>query len=84
MSTYTNHLITLADLMAEHANVTHWAISLRMCGKGDIFDRLRRGGDVRTATYEELMGRFSENWPTDLEWPRDIPRPAKPKSKEAA
>ena len=45
--------------MAEHANVTHWAISLRMCGKGDIFDRLRRGGDVRTATYEELMGRFT-------------------------
>ena len=82
MSTYTDHLITLADAYGAHENVSHWAVSMRLTGKGDLIDRLRKGGDVRTGTYEELMGKFSGLWPADLEWPRDIPRPAK--SKDAA
>lgn len=76
-------LITLAETMAAHQGVTHFAISMRALGKGDFFKKLMSGGDCRTATAARVLGWFSETWPDDLEWPRDIPRPPKSK-KEAA
>lgn len=79
MSTYTEHLITLADAFGAHENVSHWAVSMRLTEKGDLIDRLKKGGDVRTTTYEQLMGRFSALWPADLEWPQAVPRPFTPK-----
>ena len=75
-------LITLADLLAAHQCVTHFAVSMRALGKGDFFKKLKDGGDCRTATASRVMSFFSDNWPADLAWPRDIPRPSK--SKEAA
>lgn len=75
-------LITLADLLAAHQCVTHFAVSMRALGKGDFFKKLKDGGDCRTATASRVMLFFSDNWPADLAWPRDIPRPSK--SKEAA
>ena len=69
-------LITLAETMAAHHGVTHFAISMRALGKGDFFKKLMAGGDCRTATATRVLARFSDNWPADLEWPRDIPRPA--------
>ncbi len=75
-------LITLADALAAHQSVTHFAISMRALGKGDFFKKLKAGGDCRTATASRLLAYFSGVWPADLEWPRDIPRPSK--SKEAA
>lgn len=75
-------LINLADTLADHQGVTHYAISMRSLGKGDFFKKLKEGGDCRTSTSSRLFTWFSENWPDDLEWPADIPRP--PKSTEAA
>lgn len=77
-------LLTLCDTLAAHLGVTHFAISMRALRKGDFFMKLRdpsRGCTLRTA--ENLMTWFDANWPADLEWPRDIPRPPKSK-KEAA
>lgn len=76
-------LITLADSMAAHLGVTHFAISMRALRKGDFFKKLIDGGDCRTATAAKVLAWFSDHWPRDLEWPRDIPRPPKTK-KEAA
>lgn len=76
-------LLLLADTLAAHQGVTHFAISMRALGKGDFFKNLRRpdaGCHIRTV--EKLMTYFAQNWPEDLAWPADIPRP-KPK-KEAA
>lgn len=75
-------LITLAELLAAHHGVTHFAISMRVLGKGDFFKKLKDGGDCRTATAARVLAFFGANWPADLEWPRDIPRPSK--SREAA
>ena len=69
-------LITLADALASHEGVTHYAISMRALGKGDFFARLKNGGDCRTASASRLMSYFASVWPADLEWPRDIPRPS--------
>lgn len=69
------HLVALAAALAAHQGVTHWAISMRVAGKGDQIDRLVRGTDVRVATYVKLLRRFSEVWPADLDWPEGVPRP---------
>ena len=77
-------LITLADTLAEHLGLTHFAISMRAMRKGDFFKRLKdHDADCRTQTAARLFDWFSQNWPADLAWPRDIPRPPKAK-KEAA
>jgi hypothetical protein len=75
MSTAKHQLLSLSELLAAHEGVTHWAISMRFFRKGDFFARLRGPGDIRTATYEKALRKFSERWPADLEWPADIPRP---------
>ena len=68
-------LITLAQTLAAHQGVTHYAISMRALGKGDFFKKLIDGGDCRTATAARIVAWFDQNWRADLEWPRDIPRP---------
>jgi hypothetical protein len=78
-----HHLIQLAETLATHGGVTHFAISMRALGKGDFFKNLKEGRDCRTATANKVLQWFSDNWPADLEWPRAIARPAKTK-KEAA
>ena len=75
-------LITLVDTLAKHQGVTHFAISMRALGKGDFFKKLKDGGDCRTRTAAKVMAFFDANWPSDLEWPRTIPRPTP--NKEAA
>ncbi|OJY33182.1 MAG: hypothetical protein BGP11_05520 [Rhodobacterales bacterium 65-51] len=75
-------LIILADTLAQHQGVTHFAISMRALGKGDFFKKLKDGHDCRTATAARVLAWLGRYWPADLAWPTDIPRP--PKSKDAA
>ncbi|MBA3908312.1 MAG: hypothetical protein C0524_00210 [Rhodobacter sp.] len=77
-------LLHLAQTLAAHESVGHFAISMRIFGKGDFFHNIiAKGADCRTRTAERVLTWFADNWPADLEWPRDIPRPPKSK-KEAA
>lgn len=69
-------LITLAEEMAAHLGVSHYAISMRALGKGDFFKNMKeKGWDCRTRTASRLMSWFSDNWPEDLDWPSGIQRP---------
>jgi hypothetical protein len=71
------HLLTLAEALAAHHGVKHFTISMRALGKGDFFQKLMKpGADCRTRTAARLFDWFDANWPADLEWPRDIPRPS--------
>ncbi len=79
MSSARNSLLRLCEQLSRFENVTHWAISMRCFGKGDYFDRLMRGSHPRTDTYERALQWFSDHWPEDLEWPRDIQRPVQKK-----
>lgn len=78
MSTFKHHLLRLCAELEAHENITHWAISNRIFGRGAYFRDLRDKprGDVKGAAYEKAMAAFSEMWPLDLEWPSDIPRPS--------
>jgi hypothetical protein len=75
MKTPPEQLVSLAETLAAHQGVTHWAISVRYVKKGDFFARLLNGSDVRTATYTRLMQRFADDWPADLDWPEGVPMP---------
>ncbi|MGP9791485.1 hypothetical protein ACTZWY_16180 [Roseinatronobacter sp. NSM] len=73
--TQSSALITLAETLAAHQGVTHYAISMRALKKGDFFKKLVAGGDCRTATATRVLNWFHNNWPDDLAWPSDVPRP---------
>lgn len=75
--TQRTHLIELAQTLANHQGVTHFAISMRIFGKGDFFHNLiTKGWDCRTRTAERVMTWFDANWPVDLTWPKHIARPS--------
>ena len=74
-------LIILADALAAHQGVTHYAISMRALGKGDFFKKLKEGADCRTSTAARVLAWFDRVWPTDLSWPSNIPRPSERKEK---
>lgn len=72
-----NHIIKLAETYGAKLNLSHWAVSMRILKKGDFFLRLNNGRDCQTGTANKVLVWFSTNWPTDLDWPSDIPRPEK-------
>lgn len=76
MSSKPEQIIKLGAYLAAHECVTHWAISTRICGKGDFLSKLMKGGDLKTRTADRAFQWFSDHWPADLEWPSDVPRPS--------
>ncbi|MEP4986287.1 MAG: hypothetical protein ABJV68_01095 [Paracoccaceae bacterium] len=54
-------------------------MSNKAAGNATLFERLRGGKGCTIQTAQRAMVWFSENWPADLEWPADIPRPRKKK-----
>jgi len=80
----TNHLITLATALAAHKGRSATTVA-GWCGVHKrLFTRLSEGNGCRVDTYNKALSSFSELWPADLEWPRDIPRPPKSKKEKAA
>jgi hypothetical protein len=76
MSRKITYLATLAEALAEHENVTESAISMRVFGKGDFFQKFRTGKrkSINVDGWFDAMHWFDENWPADLEWPSGIQR----------
>lgn len=71
------HLITLAETLARHTGRAEATIANKAVGYARFFARLREGKGCAVHTANKAAGWFSENWPADLPWPEDIPRPAK-------
>ena len=81
-------LIRLIEIYAEATGLTYATVSTYCSGAGDFYARLKRGCDVTTRRAARVTQWFSDNWPADLVWPSDIPRPepspGSPASKDAA
>lgn len=78
-----SHLTTLASLLAQHVGRSDMTVA-KWCGvHARLFLRLKAGAGCRVDTFNAALAAFSDRWPADLDWPRDIPRPPKSK-KEAA
>jgi hypothetical protein len=72
----------VAKSYADHSGLKLSTVAAYAVNDGKFFDRIAKGGSCTLRTAHRLVGFLSENWPADLAWPTDIPRP--PKSKDAA
>ena len=77
------HLIKVAEPLAIFLGRSEATLSNKCMGHARFFSRLRKGLGCSVTSYNKMMQWLSDNWPEDLEWPADIPRP-KPTKKEAA
>lgn len=87
-NTDIGNILFLARALAAHRNWALSTVSLRAAGKGSFLPAIdsARGYDsinVGTRRLRKIITWFSENWPEDLEWPADIPRPEPMKAKKA-
>jgi hypothetical protein len=80
----TQHLLKLAETYAAHIGRGLYTLANKVGVHSRFFTRLAEKGECRPSAYRHALDWFDANWPADLEWPRDIPRPSKAKKKEAA
>ena len=72
----TKHLSRLGQAYADHVGGTLSTLSTKMAGAGHVLPSMATGEKTVTVKkFNRLMAWFSENWPSDLAWPDDIPRP---------
>ena len=72
---FTEHLLHLAKLHASKSGLALSTLATYAANDGGLFGRLKRGRDVTSRRAERIIQWFSDNWPVDLDWPADIPRP---------
>lgn len=79
-------IITLAEVYSAHTGLKLSTVSTYAATDGKWLGKLRDGtAGCTVGKVSRVTHWFSDHWPADLAWPRDIPRPPKsPKSKEAA
>ena len=70
-----DHLICLSAQMADHVDRSEATLSTWCVGHARLFSRLRDGKGCNAHTYRDALEWFSDNWPEDLTWPADVPRP---------
>ena len=74
-----NHLVILATELARHIDRSLMTIARRAGVHARLFERLEEGAGCNIRTFIQTMQWFADNWPEDLEWPRDVPRPTQKK-----
>lgn len=70
------HLVHLLDAYTAHTNLKPSTVGVYTVNDGAFFPRLKGGGDCGTRTFHRVLVWFDQNWPEDLEWPREIERPS--------
>lgn len=70
-------LLTVATAYADANDIELSIASRRSIGDSRVLPRLKDGVSAPTLqTADAALRWFSANWPADLAWPSDIPRPA--------
>ncbi len=73
----THHdIVALMQGFAVNTGRAVSTVSRLASGSGATFNRLQRGHDLTTRRAARVTQYFSDNWPSGLAWPDDIPRPA--------
>ena len=72
----SRNLILCADAFVEGRNVGFSTLGRLAAGDWRFFSHLRDGSKTFTARkYDEVIGWFSENWPSEAIWPEQVKRP---------
>lgn len=77
-----DYLTTLSEMLSQFTGRSEATISTKIVGQARLFSRLKAGRGCNAHTYQNVMDWFSANWPADLEWPADVPRPDLPSERK--
>ena len=70
-----SQILQLIRTYAESSNISPASAARYAYGSGDFYSRLVAGCDITSRRATRVIQWFSDNWPVDLDWPADIPRP---------
>ena len=70
-------ILTLAKRYAEANGVELVTVSSRVFNDGKKLSSIQHGGDLTLKRCSYALQWFSDNWPHQLSWPREVERPAK-------
>lgn len=70
------NLTRLAIEYAAHQSLALSTVSVQVVNDGKFFASLAQGKTCTVRRAETVFGWFAHNWPEDLQWPSDIPRPS--------
>lgn len=69
-------LLTVARAYGAAGDLDLSTVSWRCMGDTKKLGAIERGADIQVRRLERTMRWFSDNWPADLTWPGDVPRPS--------
>ena len=76
MNALNETLVTLAQGYARWRGVSLWRVGHLAANRGSFFVDLREGRrHCQTDTYSRVLQWFSDQWPDELAWPAEAPRP---------
>ena len=70
-----DHIVLLARAYAKRRGLAISSVSLAAAKQGLLVNRLINGKDITVGRARRIIQWFADNWPADLHWPTDIPRP---------
>jgi hypothetical protein len=79
----TKMLVNLAEAYAAHRGLKLSTVATYAATDGKFFKSLSEGAGCTIRKAAVVVAWFDQAWPSDLQWPPQIPRPSKSK-KEAA
>ena len=78
-------LLAVCDAFRSPSGLSESRLGTLTAGNPSFYPRLRTGASCTVKLYGRVLEWFSRNWPADLEWPPDVPRPEpSPEKRRAA
>ena len=71
-----DNVVILSSLYADTTGRQITTVGRLCCGDSRLVKRLKCHGSLSRRVYLRITQWFSNNWPHNLPWPDDIPRPA--------
>ena len=71
----SHEIVRLAEILAARRGRSPRTVCRWATGDGALYGRLAGGSDVAWRRGWRILRWFSDEWPADLHWPTDIPRP---------
>lgn len=73
--TDVERLLDVFDAYVAHTGLSEARVSTLVFSAGHRILSLREGREIGSRRIWAAISWFSANWPADLDWPSDIPRP---------
>lgn len=70
-------LLAVADAYKNALNLEDVTVSARVFSDSKKLAALRKGAGITVERFNAAFVWFSENWPEDARWPRNVVRPIK-------